>query len=122
MKYVVQVIAVISFCAVSGLAFADASNKVKYKSKVNLKVGQATIVHGLRGECGKLPTKAERSKSKSNLDAKLTTGHIVFGKAGVRGSGSCGGDTPVYETIFVADRPGRETVKIHGDTVRIVVK
>lgn len=101
---------------------ADSSNKVKFRSSVSLKVGQAMIVHGARGACGQLPTKADLAQSKGNLDAALTTGHIVFGKPGVRKSGSCNGWTPVYETIFVADRPGKETVKIHGDTVRITVK
>ncbi len=101
---------------------ADSSNKVKFRSSISLKVGQAMIVHGIRGACGKLPTKADLAQSKGNLDAALKTGHIAFGKPGVRKSGSCNGWTPVYETIFVADRPGKETVKIHGDTVRITVK
>ncbi|MCR8827509.1 hypothetical protein [Pseudosulfitobacter koreensis] len=101
---------------------ADSSNQVKFRGKVSLKVGQAAILHGARGEYGQLPSKSDLAESKSNLDAKLKTGHIVFGKVGVRQSGSCNGWTPVYETIFVADRPGRETVKIHGDTVRITVK
>lgn len=101
---------------------ADSSNKVKFRSSVSLKVGQAMIVHGIRGACGQLPTKADLAQSKGNLDAALKTGHIAFGKPGVRKSGGCNGWTPVYETIFVADRPGKETVKIHGDTVRITVK
>ncbi|MCV6584600.1 MAG: hypothetical protein OIF47_03625 [Marinibacterium sp.] len=89
---------------------------------MTLNVGQAVVVHGRRGECGKLPTKADLAKSKSDIEAKLTTGRITFGKPGVRRSGACGGWTPAYETIFIAERPGKETVKIHGDTVRITVK
>ncbi|MEM1075293.1 MAG: hypothetical protein AAGI36_12600 [Pseudomonadota bacterium] len=125
MNTIVKSVGAILLAAVVGLpssAMADSSNKIKVKSKVNLKVGQAMIVHGRRGSCGKLPTKAELSASKSDIDAALTTGHVVFGKPGVRKSGACGGWTPVYETIFVADKPGRETVKIHGDSVRIFVK
>ncbi len=80
------------------------------------------VIHGRRGECGKLPTKAELAKSKSDIEAKLTTGSIRFGKQGVRKSGSCGGWTPAYETIFVAEKPGKETVRVHGDPVKITVK
>jgi len=118
----IGVIAGISVLAFASVAQADSSNKVKFRSSVTLKVGQAAIVHGVRGECGQLPTKAELARSKANLDPTLKTGHIAFGKPGVRQSGSCNGWTPVYETIFVADRPGKETVKIHGDRVRITVK
>ena len=102
-------------------AIADSSNKIVYKSKVNLQVGQAMVIHGRRGECGKLPTKADLEKSKSDINAKLTTGSVRFGKQGVRKSGSCNGWTPAYETIFVAESPGRETVKSHGDAIRITV-
>lgn len=108
--------------AFASIAQADTSNKIKFRSSITLKVGQAAIVHGHRGKCGQLPTKSNLANSKGNLDSKLKTGHIVFGKQGVRKSGSCNGWTPVYETIFVADRPGKESVKIHGDTVRINVK
>ncbi len=103
-------------------ALADSSNKIKFRDRVTLEVGQAIVVHGRRGECGALPTQADLAKSKQDIDAKLSTGHIRFGKPGVRRSGGCGGWTPAYETIFVADRPGRERVSIHGDEVRITVK
>ncbi len=115
-------ILVLSCLTLAPVAQADSSNKVKFRESITLKVGQAAIVHGVKGECGQLPTKADLAKSKRNLDAALKTGHIAFGKPGVRKSGSCNGWTPVYETIFVADRPGEETVKIHGDKVRIKVK
>ena len=104
------------------MSHADSNNKIKFKSKVTLKVGQAAVIHGRRGECGKLPTQADLTKSKADIEANLTTGTITFGKEGVRQSGSCGGWTPAYETIFVAQTPGRETVKVHGDSIRIVVR
>lgn len=112
----------LSVLAFASVAQADSSNKVKYRKSITLKVGQAAIVHGARGECGQLPNKADLARNKKNLDPKLKTGHIAFGKPGVRKSLSCNGWTPVYETIFVADKPGKETVKIHGDKVRITVK
>ncbi|OWU84272.1 hypothetical protein ATO6_14690 [Oceanicola sp. 22II-s10i] len=103
-------------------SMADSSNRIKFQRTVSLKVGQAMVIHGRRGDCGSFPSKADLAKSKSDLNRVLSTGHIVFGKPGVRKSGSCSGWTPAYETIFVADRPGRETVKIHGDAVRITVR
>lgn len=118
----VALIAALSVFSFSSSALADNSNKVKFRSSITLKVGQAMIVHGARGKCGQLPSKADLAQSKRNLDPTLKTGHIAFGKPGIRKSGSCNGWTPVYETIFVADRPGKETVKIHGDRVRITVK
>lgn len=118
---VALVIALVSAGAPS-MSVADSSNRIKYQKSVSLKVGQAMVVHGRRGDCGVLPSQADLAKSKADLDRALTTGHVVFGKPGVRRSGSCNGWTPAYETIFVADRPGRETVRIHGDSVRITVR
>lgn len=118
----IALIATLSVVTLAPVAQADSSNKVKFRKSVTLKVGQAAIVHGKRAKCGQLPSKGELAESKRNLDATLKTGYITFGKPGVRKSGSCGGWTPVYETIFVADKPGKETVKIHGDAVRITVK
>ncbi|WP_224823243.1 hypothetical protein [Cognatishimia sp. MH4019] len=120
----IRSLSVAILCSVTAATpvLADSSNKIKFRDRITLEVGQAIVVHGRRGDCGALPTKAVLAQSKQNLDANLKTGHIVFGKPGVRRSGGCGGWTPAYETIFVADRPGRETVKIHGDQVRITVK
>lgn len=110
------------FSVISTASIADANNKIKHQKSITLNVGQAAIVHGRRGECGKLPTQADLAKSKSDINAKLKTGRIAFGKPGVRRSGGCNGWTPAYETIFVAERPGRETVRIHGDDGRITVR
>lgn len=101
---------------------ADQSNKIKFKNRVNIKVGQAMVVHGYRGECGAMPTQARMKQAADNLNAKLTTGRIQFGKPGVRRSGACNGETPAVETIFVATTPGRERVKVHGDEILFIVK
>lgn len=101
---------------------ADQPNEVKFKSTVELNVGEATVIHGARGKCGQLPSQADLEKSKSNLDAALTTGRITFGKPGVRESRYCGGWTPVYETIFVAEKPGQEQVEIYGNNIKFIVK
>lgn len=108
--------------ALSAPAYADSSNKVGFKKRVNLQVGQAMVFHGLRGECGKLPSKGQMQRSLDKYNAALTTGRLQYGKAGVRNSGSCNGNTPVMETLFVATTPGRERMDIYGDSVLFIVK
>lgn len=108
--------------SLSAAAYADSSNRVNFKNRVNIKVGQAMVFHGLRGDCGSLPTKAATQRALDTYNAELQTGRIQFGKPGVRKSGQCNGDTPVLETLFVATTPGRERVDIFGDTVLFIVK
>ncbi|WP_134680222.1 hypothetical protein [Paracoccus ravus] len=100
----------------SASAFAQAQNNVPYREKVNLKVGQAMVVHGLRGDCGQLPPKSKLKPM------KFKTGHVQYGKPGVRMSNRCKGPTPVYEAIFVAERPGQEKIELFGDPISITVK
>ncbi|MFK7744413.1 MAG: hypothetical protein AB8B47_05125 [Roseobacter sp.] len=45
--------------ALTAAAYADSSNRVKFVKRASLEVGQAMVFHGLRGECGKLPDKAQ---------------------------------------------------------------
>lgn|GEM_PF-1131861 len=97
-------------------AVAQGQNVVPYRENVQLKVGQAMVVHGLRGDCGQLPAK---SKMKP---VQFQTGHVQYGKQGVRRSKSCGGMTPVYEAIFVAERPGKERIELFGDPISITVR
>ncbi|MGI3169608.1 hypothetical protein ACRARG_10670 [Pseudooceanicola sp. C21-150M6] len=105
--------------AVAGAAQAE--NKIKYQKKVSLKVGQAMVVHGMRGECGAMPTKAQIKKMEQRY-GKLGVGRIVAGKPGTRNSKSCGGKTPAIEAIFVAETPGQVMVDIFGDPIAITVK
>ncbi|WP_300013453.1 hypothetical protein [uncultured Roseobacter sp.] len=103
-------------------AYADSSNRIKYQQRVKLNVGQAMVVHGYRGDCGQLPTAARMKKSAERVNAALTTGRVQYGKPGVRRSGSCNGDTPAMELIFVATTPGRERVKVFGDDILFIVR
>ncbi|MDS9466403.1 hypothetical protein RGQ15_02285 [Paracoccus sp. MBLB3053] len=100
----------------AGPVLAQDQNNVPYREKVNLKVGQAMVIHGKRGECGQLPPKSELKP------IKFKTGHVQFGKPGTRMSNSCKGPTPVYEAIFVAERAGREVIELYGDPISITVK
>ena len=97
-------------------ADADASNLIEWAPSVSLKVGQQKVIHGIRGEtCGTLPGK-NRLKTRF-----LKTGQIVYGKPGVRNSRSCGGMTPAVEVIFIATTPGKETITVSGDKIRVTV-
>lgn len=97
-------------------ARADASNLIEWSSSVTLKVGQQKVIHGIRGEdCGTLPGKNRLKKR------FLKTGQLVYGKPGVRQSRSCGGLTPAVEAIFIATTPGKETVEVSGDRIKITV-
>lgn len=95
---------------------ALAENVVPYCERVELKAGQAMVVHGKRGDCGKLPSKSELKP------IQFKTGKVQYGKQGVRKSKSCGGYTPVFEAIFVAERPGKEKIELFGDPISITVK
>ena len=97
-------------------AVAFAQNRIEVKSRVTLKVGEKAVIHAFRGECGKLPTEIENWGETTDL------GITYLGKEGVRGSRSCGGDTPAYEVIFEAEEKGRETIRLFGDRIRIRVR
>ncbi|WP_227268295.1 hypothetical protein [Roseobacter weihaiensis] len=103
-------------------AHADSSNRVEFKNRVSIKVGQAMVFHGLRGACGKLPDQGQMKRSLERYNAELTTGRLQYGKPGVRRSGQCNGNTPVMETLFVATTPGREKIEIYGDMVTFIVR
>ncbi|APX11128.1 hypothetical protein BWR18_05050 [Tateyamaria omphalii] len=108
--------------SIGAIAYADASNRIAFKDRVRLNVGQAMIVHGHRGECGQLPTQARMKRSAERINAALTTGRVQHGKPGVRRSGACNGDTPAVELIFVATSPGRERVEVFGDEILFIVR
>ena len=103
------------------LAAAESVNRITYKKDVKLKVGQAMVVHGLRGACGKAPTRADIKKMEKRY-GMLGVGRIVAGKPGVRKSGQCDGDTPAVEAVFVAEKPGQVMVDVFGDPIKITVK
>lgn len=103
-------------------AASQSAPAVNYQRQVSLAVGESVVVHGLRGDCGSLPTSAQIAEATSDLNAKTSLGRFSFGSQGVRRSGSCGGQTPVLQTIFTATMAGQETVSVHGDPVEIIVR
>ena len=100
-----------------GLGSATAAETpIEWQKSVTLRVGQAAIVHSARGECGKPPAKAMLKPK------QYKTGHTSFGKLGVRESRRCGGLTPAVEVIFNATTPGKETIEVDGDKIKVTVK
>lgn len=123
-------LAVIAFgaLALAGCDTADVTSaatdagQIGYQSSVTLDVGQSAVVHGLRGDCGSLPTDEVVASSTEALNARTSLGTFSFGAPGVRNSGACGGDTPARQTVFTATASGQETINVHGDPVTITVR
>lgn len=109
------------FMLSASFVFGDEVNHIPFKEKITVKVGESIVIHGLRGECGKLPEPSEITAMEARyVDVKV--GKIIAGKDGVRGSRSCGGLTPVVEAVFVAQKKGRVKLRLFGDEISIRVK
>jgi hypothetical protein len=101
---------------------AGPAQMIPFRENVTVQVGQSVVVHGLRGECGALPTPARVAEATASLNAQTSLGAFSFGAEGVRRSAACNGPTPARQTIFTATAVGQETIRVHGDTVRITVR
>ncbi len=93
--------------------------KPQYKRDVTLSVGQSTVIHGARGECGEAPPDWEEVVR--GLPLSLT-GSYSDGGLGVRWSRSCGGPTPARAVKFTAEKAGSEQIVLYGDPINITVK
>lgn len=108
------VIATIFF---TSTASADPNVRIHYRNSVTLSVGQSVVVHGMRGrQCGTAPSSPTLARRNTEL------GRLSLGRAGVRESVQCNGDTPAIEVIFTAHRIGRETISLFGDLIQIHVR
>lgn len=97
-------------------ALAQTTKRIEYRETVTVNVGQSVVVHGYRGECGKLPAKGDISFP------ALKTGKLSIGAAGIRLSNRCGGDTPALQVIFTATTAGREKFEVQGDPISVRVR
>ncbi len=121
MKVFLSVLTTLIIAMSSTFAIAGNDNRVPYLDRVTVSVGDRIVVHGLRGECGQYPKKSEISAMEMRF-SDIKVGKIVAGKKGIRKSRSCGGNTPVVEAVFVAQKKGRVKIKLFGDSISIRVK
>lgn len=97
---------------------ADDAPFVVYHPQVRLVVGQSMVVHGERGDCGKLPR-----------DWRDVVGHLPTSTLGEFSDGGlvrrhsmfCKGITPARGIRFTATKPGMEEMYITGDYMKILV-
>jgi hypothetical protein len=98
---------------------ADDAPMIFYRPEVTLTVGQSQVIHGERGDCGKLP------REWNELAGNLPTSKLgVFSDGGLvqRNSMYCKGVTPARGVRFTATNAGVEEAYIAGDYMKITVK
>lgn len=92
---------------------------IPYRRHVTLKVGEAVVLKGVRGDCG------APAPSWSRLSPHLpptTLGRFSDGGPGEVSSKSCKGMTPARAVRFTATQKGSETLLIFEDTVSVTVE
>ena len=96
----------------------DDAPLITYLPEVRLVVGQSRIIHGERGDCGRLP------RDWRDVWGNLPSSRIGdFSDAGVvrRYSMFCKGVTPARGVRFTAKAPGTEEMYVIGDYMKITV-
>ena len=96
----------------------DDAPLITYLPEVRLVVGQSRIIHGERGDCGRLP------RDWRDVWGNLPSSRIgEFSDAGVvrRYSMFCKGVTPARGIRFTAKVPGTEEMYVTGDYMKITV-
>ena len=102
--------------SISGAVYAQ---NIPYKKNVELTIGQSTIIHGARGQCGLPAPDWDRVASGLPL---ITTGSLSDGGLGTRRSNRCGGPTPARAIRFTAEKSGSEQIELFGDPINITVQ
>lgn len=96
----------------------DEAPLITYLPEVRLVIGQSRIIHGERGDCGRLP------RDWRDVWGNLPSSRIgEFSDAGVvrRYSMFCKGVTPARGIRFTATAPGTEEMYVTGDYMKITV-
>lgn len=93
--------------------------RADYIRSVSVRVGDALIIHGARGNnCGPPPEWEETVKRLP----QLATGTLADGGVGTRFSRQCGGRVPARAILFTATKPGTEQTTLFGDSITISVQ
>ena len=85
---------------------------------VSIAVGESIVIHGERGDCGKLPPDWEYVLTRLPVSriGDFSDGGIVR-----RNSNFCKGETPARAVVFTARRTGVEEFLVLGDVMRVTV-
>ena len=59
---------------VPAAACADPNNQIPFQKSVELNVGQSTVVHGYRGECGKRPKNVDPKRTRATKLGVMSNG------------------------------------------------
>lgn len=98
---------------------ASAQN-IPFNQSVSMKVGQTTVIHGVRGRSCTDPAPSW-AEARATLPAS-SLGTFSDGGVGTRGSRSCGGSVPARAVRFKATKKGSEVVTIQGDSISVTVQ
>ncbi len=91
---------------------------VVYQPELQMTVGESRIIHGERGDCGKMPR--EWSDVWNGLSPSAL-GTYSDGGLVRRNSKYCKGITPARGIRFTATTPGTETLHVSGDMIKLTV-
>ena len=94
---------------------------ISYSPNVTLKVGQTTVIHGIRGGSGCSDPAPDWATASATLPAS-TLGTFSDGGVGTRGSRSCGAVVPARAVRFKATKKGSEALNIQGDAITVTVQ
>ncbi|MCD7059099.1 hypothetical protein [Pelagibacterium xiamenense] len=103
------------YISASGVRAID----VEYRRSISLRVGESSVVHGARSNCGERAPDWETTLSRLPV---LDIGTWSDGGEGRRYSRACGGPTPARGVVFTATRPGLVEFTLYGDPVTIHVE
>jgi hypothetical protein len=114
------VLSLSSMMLIGMMAVPAAAQNIPTNLNVSLRVGQSTIIHGVRGRaCGSpAPSWAETMATLPGSQI----GAFSDGGIGTRTSRVCGGTVPARAIRFKATRKGSEVVTVQGDPVSITVR
>lgn len=102
------------------LWFYDTRNLplIVLRPHVSMVVGESLIIHGERGDCGKLPPDWEYVLTRLPVSriGEFSDGGIVR-----RNSNFCKGETPARAVTFTAKKPGVEEFLVLGDVMRVSI-
>lgn len=113
---------IVLFTIITSVLFwsPTSASDFKYRKKVTLKIGQSTILKGVRS-----PGCIDAVPSWQNLKRELPNsnlGTFSDGGSGVVKSNYCKKTVGARGIRFTAQRAGKERLRIFADPVRIIVK